>query len=115
MATSAMSPTKLVLDPNVPELIALKYPTGKVVTSSYGDEKQAYFSLVVAQSINNLQLGTKEPFYICKRWNGSKQQAPRYDVYLTPEGEKARDAIDTPIPASDPPSALEQQLTDSLA
>ena len=57
---------KLVLEPNVPQLIALKYPTGKIVESRYGDTKQvfysladgraAYVSLGVSQSINNLTL-----------------------------------------------------------
>ncbi len=91
---------KLVLDPNVPQLIALRFRNGKVVDSRFGDEKQVYFSLVdgrsaylslgVSQSINNLGLGDQEPFYICKRWNGQRSQQPRYDVWLTPEGEKAR-------------------------
>jgi hypothetical protein len=127
---AAPSSTKLVLEPNVPQLIALKYPTGKMVESRFGDEKQVYFSLVdgrsayfslgVAQAINNLMLGTREPFFVCKRWNGSKQQAPRYDVWLTPEGEKQRAAQDmqppiAAIPAEDPPSDLERQLEKSLA
>lgn len=126
---------KLVLEPNVPQLIALKFPTGKTVESRYGDEKQVYFSLVdgraayfslgVAQSINNLMLGNREPFYVCKRWNGDKKQAARYDVWLTPEGEKERARLENPdgwpaqtvaaIPAQNPPSELEQQLAASLA
>jgi hypothetical protein len=131
MASQATNPGKLVLEPNVPAQIALKYPTGKIVDSRYGDEKQVYFSLAdgrslytslgLANSITNLQLGNREPFMICKRWNGSKQQTPRYDVWLTPEGEKLRAQQETaantppPIAAEDPPSELEQQLAASLA
>jgi hypothetical protein len=127
MATPSPSTGKLVLEPNVPQLIALKYPTGKIVESRFGEEKQVYFSLVdgraayfslgLAQSINNLMLGTRERFNICKRWNGERQQAPRYDVWLTPEGEKERAAqeMQPPIVSQEPPSELEQQLDASLA
>lgn len=135
MATPASSsPGKLVLQSNVPELIALKYPTGKIVTSNFGDEKQvfytlvdgrsAYFSLGVANSITNLMLGTREPFYVCKRGEGKKVQ---YDVWLTPEGEKIRAELEAappvtarvpaPVPAPKPAGAdrsLEEQLLASL-
>jgi hypothetical protein len=124
MATPTPSaPGKLVLEPNVPQLIALKYPTGKLVESRYGDEKQvffslvdgrsAYFSLGLAKSITDLQLGTREPFNICKRWNGSKQQAPRYDVWLTTDGERERAELEMAA-EDEPPSELEQQLEASL-
>lgn len=128
MAAPNAAPTKLTLEPNVPQLIALKYTTGKIVESRFGDEKQVMFSLVdgrlaflslgVAHSISNLQLGNREPFNICKRWNGEKTQKPRYDVWLTPEGEKDRaemESQDEPVPAQDPPSELERQLDASLA
>lgn len=129
MASPSTS-SKLVLEPNVPQQIALKYPTGKIVESRYGDEKQvyfsladgrsAYFSLGLAQSITNLQLGTREPFFICKYWNGEKGQAPRYNVWLTPEGEKQRAAQERaessqmPIP-EETPSELEATLAASIA
>lgn len=129
-ASASVAPGKLRFQPNVPEKIALKYPTGKICDSLYGDEKQVYFSLVdgrsmyvslgVAQSITNLQLGNREPFMICKRWNGEKTQAARYDVWLTPEGEKlraeqdARENTPPPIVAQDPPSELEMQLAASM-
>lgn len=112
-APSTSSPGKLVLEPNVPQTIALKYPTGKECASNFSDEKQvfyslvdgrsAYFSLGIAQKITDLQLGTREPFNICKRWNGQKTQAPRYDVWLTNEGEKARAAME-----AEPPIAVPQ-------
>jgi hypothetical protein len=116
--------SKLVLEPNVPQAIAFKFSTGKLCESRYSDEKQvffsltdgrlAFFSLGLAQSITNLQLNDREPFNICKRWNGSREQTPRYDVWLTPEGEKRR-AAEEAVPAQDPPSPLEQQLDASLA
>lgn len=127
MASSTVPNPKLVLEPNVPQLIALKFPTGKIVTSNFGDGQQVFFSLVdgrsaylslgVAQSITNLMLGNREPFNICKRWNGSKQQAPRYDVWLTPEGERERagQIEPPPIVAEDPPSEIEHQLAASIA
>ena len=108
----------------------MKYSNGREVESRFGDEKQvmlslvdgrvAYVSLGVAHSITNLQLGTRESFFICKRWNGAKTQAPRYDVYLTPQGEKDRAAIygapdPAPVAAQNPPSDLERQLDASLA
>jgi len=90
---------KLALSPNVPELIALRYPTGKFVDSHFGDEKQVYFGLVdgraaylslgVAQRIYDLRLGQREQFYICKKASGVGQTS-YIDVWLTPEGEKAR-------------------------
>lgn len=93
-------PAKLTLQPNIPQCVALRFPTGKIVTSRFGDEKQVFFSLVdgrsafvslgVGQSINNLRLGDEEKFWICKRWNGEARQQPRFDVWLTPEGEKLR-------------------------
>ena len=77
MAAVNSSPGKLILEPNVPALISLRFPTGKVVTSQFSEEKQTYYSLAdgrsmyvsmpVAQSIQNLMLGNQEKFFICKR------------------------------------------------
>jgi hypothetical protein len=123
MASPNSNP-KLQLQPNVPELIALKFATGKPVSSNFSDEKQVFFSLVdgrsaflgldVAQSIANLQLGNREAFYICKKTGG---QAGYIDVWLSPEGEKARAADEAQtapaIPAQ--PSEFERQALASLA
>lgn len=123
MASSSASLSKLVLEPNVPQKIALRYPTGKIVESRFKEEKEVYYSLVdgraaylslgVSQSINNLQLGNGEEFWICKRWNGDRRQQPRYDVWLTPEGEKIR-AMDQANPQPEQPSLLERQLAASI-
>lgn len=127
MAASLTIPGKLVLEPNVPQEIALKFPTGKIVESQYSEEKQVYFSLAdgrsmyvslgVAQSITNLMLGNRESFFICLRWNGDKKQPRRHDVWLTPAGEKARATQEMeppiPVPAEDP-SELERQLAASI-
>ena len=98
---AAPSPAgKLVLEPNIPVEIAIKYPTPKIYPSQYeGSPDQAMFSLIdgrviflpvsVANDIEALQLGTREPFVICKYWKGPKE-SPRIVVSLTPEGEKAR-------------------------
>jgi hypothetical protein len=127
MAAAPLPPNKLVLEPNVPQIIALKFRTGKEVRSQYSETPETYFTLVdgrgayfsqaVTHSIANLELGEREPFYICKYWNGDKRQAPRINVWLTPDGEKARIAQNTEpaIPAEEPPSELEQQLARSLA
>lgn len=120
---------KLKLEPNVPVQIALKFATGRICDSQYGDEKQAFFTLVdgrtiylslgVANSINNLQLKPQEPFMICKYWNGQKGHPARINVWLTPEGERSRADHAMPhsqaIPAADPPSMLERQLAASIA
>ena len=120
MATNAAAPTgKLILQPNIPELIALKYPTGKVVESRFGDAQQVFFSLVdgrsaylslgVAQKIYALQLGNREEFYVCKK-STNKAPAGYVDVWLTPEGEQVRGAAQEP----EPPSHLERQLAASI-
>jgi len=121
MNNNGNAPSKLMLQPNVPELIALKYPTGKIVDSRFGpDEKQVYFSLVdgraaylslgIANKIYALQLGNREEFYICKKAT-SKAQQGYVDVWLAPEGEKARARAEM---EAEPPSLLERQLAASL-
>src|ERR1700710_359053 len=103
MAAPSSPSTKFVFEPNVPQLISLKWTSGKDVDSQYSEAKQVMFSLVdgrslyvsqgVAQSIANLQLGNREPFHICMRWNGERTQQRRYDVWLTTQGEKDRAAV----------------------
>lgn len=114
--------SKLTLEPNVPQLIALKFPTGKIVDSRYGDEKQVFYSLLdgraayvslgISQSINNLMLGNREQFWICKRWNGERGQKPRYDVWLTPEGERARATEEMAAESRKAPASAPAQQTE---
>ena len=120
MNNNGNAPSKLMLQPNVPELIALKYPTGKICDSRFGDEKQVYFGLVdgrsaylspgVANKIYGLQLGNREEFYICKKATGKAQQG-YIDVWLAPEGEKSRARAEM---QDEPPSLLERQLAASI-
>ena len=117
---AAATTSKLNLVANVPELIALRYSTGKIVESRFGDEQQVYFGLVdgraaylslgVAQKIYALQLGNREEFYICKK-STNKAQRGYVDVWLTPEGEKLRASEET---EPEPPSELEHQLAASI-
>jgi hypothetical protein len=125
MATPSTGPGKLILEPNVPQLIALKYRTGKECSSLYKEEKQVYYTLTdgrglyvdlaVSNAINNLKLGVAEPFHICKYWNGDKKQKPRLNVWYTVESERQR-AADEAIASrtAAEPSYLEPQLAASI-
>lgn len=122
---SNTSAGKLELEPNVPQEIALKFPTGLLRDSLYNDTKQVYFSLVdgrsmylpmgAADRIYALQLGNREAFFICKRLGGKvgKARTVYYEVWHTPTGEKYR--ADLEAVAEAPPSPLEEQLTASVA
>jgi hypothetical protein len=67
-------PARFSLIKGQPTVIALKYPTGKRVSSRFGadqmmytltDGRVGYFSLEVAAEIDSLRLAAGEPFEIC--------------------------------------------------
>lgn len=125
---------KISFEPNVPVTVTLQYQEGKIVDGRFGQQVMfslsgnqiMYLDLAVAQKVNMLEPAVGESFAICKRSNGQRGQPVRWDVWLTPETEKFRAAKENPgaawnrpprpaIPATDPPSELEQQLDRSLA
>jgi len=121
-----MSLDKLEFVPNVPQHIALKFPTGKRVEGRFGD--QVFFTLAQpaetclyldedhAAQINALGLRRNEPFWLCKRWTGKKSDKPVWEAWTDAGEPPARPA---PSPASVatgiPDSDLEQRLRASLA
>ncbi len=104
---------KLVLTPNVPVQIALKFSDGKLVEGRYGD--QVMFSLTNGQvmyldtdsaaKINLLEPRKHEPFFICKR-TGKKTDSPIIDVWkdagaTPPSPQVQAAAAATGIPVSE--------------
>ena len=105
---------QLKLEPNVPAQIALKFPEGRLVDSRFGqsvmftlvDGRVLFLDSDVATSVNMLGVQPGERFFICKRWNGERKQPARWDVWLSPDAEKARAVEEAP--------ELERQVRASL-
>lgn len=97
---------------NKPETIALKFPEGKTILDGWQHEK-IMFSLAddrvifvkpdLAQRIRLLDVKPGESFVI-RKWK--KGRMNKWDLWLSPETEKAKAAEEAP--------ALEAQLRDSL-
>lgn len=97
---------------NKPETIALKFPEGRTIIDGWQHEK-VMFSLAddrvifvkpdLAQRIRLLDVKPGESFVI-RKWK--KGRANKWDLWLSPETEKAKAAEEAP--------ALEAQLRDSL-
>jgi hypothetical protein len=110
------------LQPNVPVEIALRFPTGKMVTSQMTGNQQVMFSLAgdkviyldlgPAQQINDLGVKPGETFHLVKRWTGKKTDRPEFDCWLSIATEKAR-AVREAVTAT-PESQIEAQLQASL-
>jgi hypothetical protein len=116
---------KLLVEPNTPLQIALKFPEGKPVQGRYGD--QVYFTLShpsatglyldpgPAQKVAALGARPGEPFWICKRWTGNKKDTPVWEVW-TDAGEPAEPTPPTRTAISpEAESVLEAHLRASLA
>jgi len=86
------------LIPNVPHEIALKYPQGKLVSGTYGeqmmfsleDEKIVYLDLEHAQRVAELGVAPGETFLVVKRWTGKKGDKSEFDCWLSPSTENVR-------------------------
>lgn len=110
---------KVSFAPNVPQQVALKYAQGRVVSGRWGermvyalaDGRQMCVTMDVASKINMLEINGNEPFFLCKRWNGSRAQPVRWDVWRTPQAEKARVATEIGVDET----LLEKQLRESIA
>lgn len=98
---------KLILQPNIPECIALKFADGKLSEGRYGDQmfytlldgRGWYADMDVAAKINMLELRPREPFYVCKRMSGQRGCKPIIDVYrgeVAPQVRTAAEATGIP-------------------
>ena len=116
---------KLSVVPNVPQQIALKFPTGKTVQGRYGD--QVFFTLadppdtclyldpIPAAKIDALRLAKGEPFWACKRWGGARKETPVWEFWTDAgEPQEPPAPLPPPLPAA-AQDVLEQQLRASLA
>lgn len=144
-----MSKTVLKFEPNKPVEVALAFPQGKITPSNFGadqvmftleypPEHITFLDLHAAGSLKVLDPIRGERFMICKRKGAERNSPVKWDVWLTPESEKARAAREagipmaadgrpewgTSAPASSPkppatqpdaPTLLERQLAESLA
>jgi hypothetical protein len=88
---------KLTFTPNVPVIVALKFPEGKIVEGRFGDQVYyilaqppnscMYLDLGVAQKINALEPRKNELINICKRWSGKRNDDTQWDIWRSGPGE----------------------------
>ena len=104
---------KITFTPNVPQQVALRFPDGKLTEGRFGDQmfyttstgKAMYLGLDVAQKLNLLGVQKNEPFWICKRWSGTKGDPMQWDLWRVQPGEQI------PAPATGiEPTALEADM-----
>lgn len=107
-------------DVNVPVEVALKFNTGKIISTRTGErvmftttkDEVFFMDLGPAQKINDLGVNVGESFSVCRRKKGS---APvEWDVWLSPETEKQRAAAEDRQRESETPSELERKLAQSI-
>src|SRR5271165_4375755 len=101
----------LRFEPNIPVQLSLKWTDGKPWDGKFGP--QVLFSLTdgrtmflppdTAKQIALLGVEPGESFFICKRKNGTRNV---WDLWLTPETEKARARQEEP--------EIERQLRESV-
>lgn len=119
-ATNGLRRDTVEFDLNVPVEVALKYPQGKIISTRNGervmyttcDDRVVFLDLAQGQQINELGVNVREKFCICKRKKGTGPV--EWDVWLSPETEKARAAAEMQR-RPEPPSELEQKLAQSIA
>ena len=100
--------------PNVPQQLSLLTPNEQQAPDApdqwvyfLKDGRVLYATSELACQINILELAPGESFCVCKRWNGERRQAARWEAWRAAERQ---------IPAFQEPDAcdLEQQLRASL-
>jgi hypothetical protein len=130
----------LKLEPNKPYTIALKYPTGKLVPGTWGDQLRwilsngdlLYTPLLVGPQIEDLGVRPGQPFILTKQKNGEGVKwvterptpqraatpvphetkiAPKTAIAAILDGAEALDGIPTSIP----PTRLEDALKTAVA
>lgn len=89
---------KVTFEPNTPVTVTLKYSEGKIVAGrlvmySLEGNQVMFVDMSVAQKIDLLEVNSGESVTICKRWNGQRGSAVRWDVWLSPATEKTHAAL----------------------
>jgi hypothetical protein len=124
MAASASRHQTVEFQANLPELIALKFPTPRGPFQTKGGERFMYtltdgrvmfVDPPLAQQITRLGVNVRETFYIQLKWSGKRDDPKNWLMWLSPETEKARTEAEGVVPDITPASDLENQLADSLA
>jgi hypothetical protein len=113
---------------NVPMEVALQFPHGKTISTRNGermmftlaDNRVMFLDLAVAQKIEELGVNVRETFFICKYSAGGRGKKAEWNVWLSPETEKARAAAEAgrkaeaEAPKPEEESQLELQLRQSI-
>jgi hypothetical protein len=112
---------RITFVPNLPQVVTLKYPVGKIVSGRFSDQvmwglegdKVMFLSLHVAQQINSLKPETGDTIGICKVVQ--EGQTIAWDVWITPETEIARAHRSGELPPPDgDESEVAQQIRGTL-
>jgi hypothetical protein len=124
MAASASRHQTVEFQVNLPELVALKFPTPRGPFQTRGGERFMYTLIddrvlfvdpALAQQITSLGVNVRETFYIQLKWSGKRDDPKTWLMWLSPETEKARAAAESVALENTPASDLENKLADSLA
>ena len=107
-------PAPITFAPNVPQQLAIK-AEGVFESGRAGD--QVRYDLVdgrtlilapdVAAKLNMMEVQPGETFFICRYWNGERKQPVRWNVWLSPDSERVRAAVEE--------DAIAHQLRQSIA
>ena len=107
--------------PNMPVEVALKFALpGKVVSTQTGervmftlaDDRVMFLDLDVARKIDDLGVNVRERFFVCRPSDGKKNA--EWNVWLSPETEKARSEMNPPPDSPKDETPLERQLRESI-
>src|SRR5262245_24409354 len=117
MSTTTTTPSTVEFQPNVTEVIRLRFPEGKPVQSRFGgdrvmftlsDGRRMFLDADVAIKIDQLGVEVDEPFTITKQFMGRRANRDRWNWAVE------RLAAD-PAPAATEDTELERQLRASIA
>ena len=107
--------------PNVPQLVSLKESEPKPIDHRWNkfsflvaDGREMHVTPAMCTTIKMMDLKPGETFSVCMHWNGEKNQPKRWNVWLSPETEKARAAVERST-VEEPDSDLLGQLRQSIA
>lgn len=113
--------------PNVPVEVALKFALpGKIISTQTGervmytltDDRVMFLDLGVAKKVEDLGVNVRERFFIRRHFDGKKEA--EWNVWLSPETEKARAKVEVEhasqpeAPAVEEQTPLEQKLRESI-
>lgn len=86
--------------PNVPQIVSLQSPEGdydadtEQVSYLLSDGRTLILYSLEATRLNLLDLKAGETFGICQRWDGVDGRTAHIDIWLTPQTEQARAAVE---------------------